>query len=109
GSGASQTPRHNEERLSMNAAVQREIVSAVAKPTAVALRDITCRFGEYVAVRSANLTIADGEFVSVIGPTGCGKSTLLNVIAGLLQPTEGTTSIFGQPLTGLNRKAGYLF
>src|SRR6202020_193 len=39
----------------------------------------------------------------------CGKSTLLNVAAGLLQPVSGTVQIFGAPLIGLNREAGYLF
>ena len=43
------------------------------------------------------------------GPTGCGKSTLLNVAAGLLGPASGAVRIFDQPLTGLNRDAGYLF
>ena len=43
------------------------------------------------------------------GPTGCGKSTLLNVAAGLLKPASGAVRIFDQPLTGLNRDAGYLF
>jgi NitT/TauT family transport system ATP-binding protein len=45
----------------------------------------------------------------VVGPTGCGKSTLLNVAAGLLQPSSGRASVFGQALAGINRKAGYLF
>ena len=44
-----------------------------------------------------------------MGPTGCGKSTLLNVAAGLLAPSAGTASIFGEALAGLNRQAGYLF
>jgi NitT/TauT family transport system ATP-binding protein len=84
----------------------------------VAFRGITCRFnagsgkdggGTYTAVENTTLTIADGEFVSVVGPTGCGKSTLLNVAAGLLQPSTGSLEIFGKPLQGLNRTAGYLF
>ena len=52
---------------------------------------------------------APGEFVSVVGPTGCGKSTLLNVAAGLLLPSSGDVRISGQPLTGINRRAGYMF
>ena len=86
---------------------------------AVALRDVTCRFHTtralkdgtpaYVAVEQTSLKIANGEFVSVIGPTGCGKSTLLNVTAGLLKPSEGSVEIFGDILRGLNAKAGYMF
>ena len=63
----------------------------------------------YTAVEDATLTVADAEFVAIVGPTGCGKSTLLNVAAGLLAPAAGTVASFGMPLTGLNRQAGYLF
>jgi NitT/TauT family transport system ATP-binding protein len=81
---------------------------------AVSLERITCTFaakggGSYTAVKDVDLSVADGEFVSVVGPTGCGKSTLLNVAAGLLKPSSGLTRIFGEPLAGVNRRAGYMF
>jgi NitT/TauT family transport system ATP-binding protein len=81
---------------------------------AVHLDRITCTFaakggGSYTAVKDVSLSIAEGEFVSVVGPTGCGKSTLLNVVAGLLRPSSGTTSVFGETLSGINRHAGYMF
>jgi len=63
----------------------------------------------YTAVQDVSLTVGAGEFVSVVGPTGCGKSTLLNVAAGLLTPSSGTVRVFGEPLSGLNRRAGYMF
>jgi len=63
----------------------------------------------YVAVQDVSLTVAAGEFVSVVGPTGCGKSTLLNVSAGLLEPSSGQVKVFGQTLHGINRRAGYMF
>ena len=63
----------------------------------------------YPAVAKTDLQIGTHEFVSIVGPTGCGKSTLLNVAAGLLAPTTGQTLVFGVPLAGLNRNAGYLF
>ena len=63
----------------------------------------------YTSVRHVNLTVGAGEFVSVVGPTGCGKSTLLNVAAGLLAPSTGSVQVFGQPLQGLNARAGYMF
>jgi len=53
--------------------------------------------------------VGEGEFVSVVGPTGCGKSTLLNVAAGLLEPSAGRVLVHGEPLSGLNRRAGYIF
>ena len=63
----------------------------------------------FTAIDRASLFVAAGEFVAIVGPTGCGKSTLLNVAAGLIAPAAGTVSIFGRPLTALNRDAGYLF
>src|SRR5204863_7022969 len=63
----------------------------------------------YTAVQGCTLEVADGEFVAIVGPTGCGKSTLLNVAAGLIEPSHGNAQIFGAPLPGLNRQAGYLF
>lgn len=63
----------------------------------------------YTAVRDVNLVVGEGEFVSVVGPTGCGKSTLLNMAAGLLAPSTGRVMVFGQPLEGINQRAGYMF
>jgi NitT/TauT family transport system ATP-binding protein len=87
-----------------------------AAPAALALQDVSCTFvsadapgQRYTAVREVTLQVAAGEFVSVVGPTGCGKSTLLNMAAGLLLPSTGTVSVFGQPLAGINRRAGYMF
>jgi NitT/TauT family transport system ATP-binding protein len=81
---------------------------------AVALNGVDVAFrlaggGVYRAVASATLNVADGEFVSIVGPTGCGKSTLLNIAAGLLAPAAGHVDIFGNTLATLNRQAGYLF
>jgi len=83
---------------------------------ALALRGVTCTFvsrdtrsQRYTAVEDVTLHVAPGEFVSVVGPTGCGKSTLLNVGAGLLEPSAGQVHVFGQPLLGINRRAGYMF
>src|SRR4051794_12881536 len=87
---------------------------------ALALDAITCTFaaragakgaddGRYTAVSNTSLAVAPGEFVSVVGPTGCGKSTLLNVAAGLLAPSAGHVGVFGERLSGINRKAGYMF
>ena len=83
---------------------------------ALSLRGVSCTFVDrhdaaqrYTAVRDVTLTVGAGEFVSVVGPTGCGKSTLLNVAAGLLEPSSGTVEVFGQPLAGINARAGYMF
>ncbi len=82
---------------------------------ALELLGITCTFAapgggsSYTAVADTTLRVGAGEFVSVVGPTGCGKSTLLNVAAGLLAPRAGQVRVFGEPLQGLNRRAGYMF
>ncbi len=60
-------------------------------------------------MRGISLEVRAGTFLSVVGPSGCGKSTLLNMAAGLMEPTEGTVEVFGEPLVGINRKAGYMF
>jgi NitT/TauT family transport system ATP-binding protein len=92
----------------------REEAVAPAEQVAVALDDATVTFAvgngrAYTAVEKAQLAIADGEFVAIVGPTGCGKSTLLNVAAGLLRPASGAVRIFGRPLADINGDAGYLF
>ena len=91
-------------------------VSANAPANALELSDISCTFvskddatQRYTAVRDINLTVGAGEFVAVVGPTGCGKSTLLNVAAGLLAPSTGSVKVFGEPLSGINARAGYMF
>jgi NitT/TauT family transport system ATP-binding protein len=83
---------------------------------ALQLQQVACTFvskdqpgQRYTAVQEVNLTVGAGEFVSVVGPTGCGKSTLLNVAAGLLAPSTGSVSVFGNPLQGINKRAGYMF
>ncbi|TMH11470.1 MAG: ABC transporter ATP-binding protein [Betaproteobacteria bacterium] len=90
--------------------------AATEHTPALLLDHVTCAFasreksGErYTAVRDTTLAVGSGEFVSVVGPTGCGKSTLLNVAAGLLQPSSGNVRVQGAPLSGINRRAGYMF
>jgi len=90
--------------------------AATEHTPALLLDHVTCAFASrektgkrYTAVKDATLTVAAGEFVSVVGPTGCGKSTLLNVAAGLLQPSSGHVRVLGAPLSGINRRAGYMF
>jgi ABC-type nitrate/sulfonate/bicarbonate transport system ATPase subunit len=64
--------------------------------------------GTFRAVEPLNLRIETGRFVSLVGPSGCGKSTLFNVIAGLLQPTEGRVLIDGEDATGTIGRVGYM-
>ncbi|OLP46416.1 ABC transporter ATP-binding protein [Rhizobium oryziradicis] len=80
------------------------------KPKAmVSIDAVTMSFGAYVAVQDVNLTVADGEFLAIVGPTGCGKSTILNAIAGLLKPAKGAVTIDGTQVSGVQNDIGYLF
>ena len=56
----------------------------------------------FYAVDHVDFSLNKGDFVSIIGRSGSGKSTMLNLIAGLLEPTEGTVTISGKCLTGMS-------
>ena len=58
------------------------------------------RKGRFHALRNINLTVAQGEFITLIGHSGCGKSTLLNLIAGLLKPTAGVLLCANREIAG---------
>ncbi|MBS2970151.1 ABC transporter ATP-binding protein [Metabacillus sp. KIGAM252] len=60
------------------------------------------------ALEGISLTVEEGEFISFLGPSGCGKTTLLTIIAGLLNPTEGTVLIRKEPINEMRRKIGYM-
>ncbi|WP_026351476.1 ABC transporter ATP-binding protein [Hymenobacter aerophilus] len=73
---------------------------------------------ETVALNHVNLTINQGEFVSVMGPSGCGKSTLLSIMGLLDEPTSGTLELDGRPVQSYsdkelarlrNHKIGFVF
>jgi len=65
----------------------------------IALLDVSKRFGAVGAVHGLSLSIADGEFVVLLGPTGAGKTTTLRLIAGLERPDSGRVMIRGRDVT----------
>jgi spermidine/putrescine ABC transporter ATP-binding subunit len=67
----------------------------------VALRGVTKRFGDLVAVDSIDLEVRPGEFLALLGPSGCGKTTTLRMIAGFDEPTEGEIEIGGRSAVGV--------
>jgi NitT/TauT family transport system ATP-binding protein len=88
------------------------VAPAASSGSKVELRDVGLRYfgreGETEALRQVSLAVAPGEFVALIGPSGCGKSTLLSLISGIVAPTDGAVLIDGRPVTGPNRKVGYM-
>lgn len=85
---------------------------AVAKVQAI---DLSKRFEHkvtrqsIVALEEVGLSVAPGEFLSIVGPSGCGKTTLLRIFAGLLPATSGSVLYDGVTVTGPSSKMGFVF
>jgi putative ABC transport system ATP-binding protein len=97
-------------------------MAAAAPETMLALEGVTRTFTlggvELEVLRGVDLSVQEGDFVSVLGPSGCGKSTLLNILGLLDQPTRGRYLLQGREVEGLgdaelsalrNRKIGFVF
>ena len=67
----------------------------------IEIRKLTKKFGDFVAVRDADLNVSAGEVVCLLGPSGCGKTTTLRMIAGLERATAGDVIIAGQRMNAL--------
>lgn len=81
--------------------------------TTLAVRDATKRFheesGTLTVFEGLDLTVEDGEFLTVMGPSGCGKTTLLDVVAGLLPLDAGRVELDGAPIVPGKAPIGYVF
>jgi len=76
------------------------------------LINLSKRYGEHAVVAGVTLDVADGEFLVLLGPSGCGKTTTLRMIAGFVEPSDGTTRIGGVDVTYLapwHRNTGMVF
>ncbi|MEZ5904896.1 MAG: ABC transporter ATP-binding protein [Geminicoccaceae bacterium] len=67
----------------------------------ITLEQVSMEFGDFVAVRNADLHIEAGEFFSFLGPSGCGKTTILRLISGFNEPTGGVIRIGGADMAGI--------
>src|SRR3546814_16996649 len=61
------------------------------------------------ALRDFTMTVRQGEFACVVGPTGCGKSTTLNLVTGLAPPSAGEVRVMGHPVNGVDPDIGFVF
>jgi sulfate/thiosulfate transport system ATP-binding protein len=78
----------------------------------IEVRNITKRFGNFVALDNISLEIPSGELVALLGPSGCGKTTLLRIIAGMETADEGQVLFSGNEATHLHareRQVGFVF
>jgi spermidine/putrescine transport system ATP-binding protein len=67
----------------------------------VDLDHVWIKFGDFTAVRDADVTVQGGEFFSFLGPSGCGKTTLLRTVSGFQEPTQGSVRIGGKDMAGI--------
>lgn len=81
-------------------------------PPAIEAEDLTCRFGDFVAVDHVSFRIAKGEIFGFLGSNGSGKSTTMKMLTGLLPASEGVARLFGQPLKAgdieTRKRVGYM-
>ena len=70
-------------------------------PPLLELRGVSKRFGATLAVDQLDLSVARGEFLTLLGPSGCGKTTVLRLISGLEVPDEGAMFLDGRDITRL--------
>ncbi|AUA58794.1 Uncharacterized ABC transporter ATP-binding protein YbhF [Achromobacter spanius] len=81
-------------------------------PIAIEARDLTMRFGDFVAVDHVNFRIRQGEIFGFLGSNGCGKSTTMKMLTGLLPASEGQAWLFGNEVDPRNidtrRRVGYM-
>ena len=87
-------------------------LQAHADDIAIEARDLTMRFGDFVAVDHVNFRIRRGEIFGFLGSNGCGKSTTMKMLTGLLPATDGKAWLFGQPVDpkdmATRRRVGYM-
>jgi zinc/manganese transport system ATP-binding protein len=86
----------------------QEASSPVGGDVVLRLREAALRFGERTLWSGLNLDVAAGEFIAILGANGSGKSSLLKAILGQLPLSAGTAEFLGSPITGGNRRIGYV-
>jgi nitrate/nitrite transport system ATP-binding protein len=75
----------------------------------ISIANLARHYGAVRAIDGVSFDIADGEFVSLLGPAGCGKTTILNVLAGLEEATSGYAYMLGREIKGPSLERGVVF
>jgi nitrate ABC transporter ATP-binding subunit len=94
---------------------QKTLAKALdTRPVSIEVKDVTISFKSrgkdtFTAVKNINLSIKQGEIVSIIGHSGCGKSTLMNSISGMVKPSSGEVLVNGNCVTGPGPDRGIVF
>jgi sulfonate transport system ATP-binding protein len=85
-------------------------VQDAARPrTKIEVCNLTKRFGELLVLDDISFSVAEGEFVAIVGPTGCGKTTFLNTLSCLLPASNGQILIDGTPANPKRHNISYVF
>lgn len=71
----------------------------------IQVKNITKKYGSFVAVKNLNFEIKHGEVIGLLGPNGAGKSTTMNMLTGFIEPTEGNITINGYDIVKKAKEA----
>ncbi|MDG2945679.1 ribosome-associated ATPase/putative transporter RbbA [Bisgaard Taxon 10/6] len=101
-----------EKRGTENGLVIPPFEVKAGEPPVIIAKGLTKKFGDFVSVDHVSFTIPKGEIFGFLGSNGCGKSTTMKMLTGLLDPTEGTATLLGQPVDAGNidtrKRVGYM-
>ena len=104
--------RHLPNASDIRRPLRQRLPHLAMKPAEVRLEKISKSYGDQWVVRDVSLRIREGEFFTFLGPSGCGKTTLLRMIAGFVEPDEGSIYLDDQPVNQVppwRRDVGMVF
>ena len=101
-----------EKRGAENGLIIPPFVVQPNEPPVIVAKGLTKKFGDFTSVDHVSFTIPKGEIFGFLGSNGCGKSTTMKMLTGLLDPTEGSATLLGQPIDASDidtrKRVGYM-